>query len=204
MQIISQSSRILSPEDGLEALKAVEYAGRTCYRSAQAIAPDSAPAFVARLIAREHLSPLEFAGMTVELTTSRDVMAELTRHRLSSFCVESQRFVDAGGDIQFIRPENIRPGTEAFEIWREHMLACERAYARLRVLDMPPQDARKVLPNSAATHMTVRANLRQWRHIFALRTAPGVYPEMRALMGALLKQAKAHIPVVFDDLVSPD
>lgn len=182
----------------------MEYAGRTCYRSAQAIAPDSTPAFVARLIAREHLSPLEFAGMTVELTTSRDVMAELTRHRLSSFCVESQRFVDAGGDIQFIRPENIRPGTEAFEIWREHMLSCERAYARLRVLGVPPQDARKVLPNSAATHMTVRANLRQWRHIFALRTAPGVYPEMRALMGALLKQAKAHIPVVFDDLVSPD
>lgn len=57
----------------------MEYAGRTCYRSAQTIAPDSAPAFVARLIAREHLSPLEFAGMTVELTTSRDVMAELTR-----------------------------------------------------------------------------------------------------------------------------
>ena len=41
-----------------------------------------------------------------EITTSRDVMAEITRHRVASFAIQSQRYVDesASGDIEFIRP----------------------------------------------------------------------------------------------------
>ena len=50
------------------------------------------------LIRRGHLAPLEFADMSVELVTSRDVMAELTRHRLASFCIESQRYVCMNGE----------------------------------------------------------------------------------------------------------
>lgn len=80
------------------------------------------------LIKRGHLSPLEFADMMVELTTSRDVMAELTRHRLAAFCIESQRYVHMDGDIAFIRPLFYARADKASEFWRQCMLDAEESY----------------------------------------------------------------------------
>ena len=66
MKIIQQSARILTPEDRMQALRQIEQAGRNCYRSGGKIFEDSAPRFVAALLKRGHLSPVEFADMTVE------------------------------------------------------------------------------------------------------------------------------------------
>lgn len=46
----------------------------------------------------------------------------------------------------------------------------------------------------------MKANLREWRHIFELRLGSNVYPEMRALMVLIFDLARTMIPVVFDDL----
>lgn len=46
----------------------------------------------------------------------------------------------------------------------------------------------------------MKANLREWRHIFSLRTDNAAYPETRTLMQTLLAAAKRRLPVVFDDL----
>lgn len=185
MKIISQSARLLRPADGMNTLQQIEYAGRACYRSEGKITTDSAPAFVRSLIRRGHLSPLEFADMTVELITSRDVMAEITRHRLASFCIESQRYVCMDGDIAFILPLFCQDNVSFTDYWRGCVQQDENAYHHLLSMGCKPQDARKVLPNSAATRIVMKANLREWRHIFALRTAQGVYPEMRELMNLL-------------------
>ena len=40
-------------------------------------------------------------------------MAEITRHRLASFCIESQRYVCLTGDIAFIEPECHKAGDTA-------------------------------------------------------------------------------------------
>lgn len=119
------------PSDGAHALKKIEYAGRNCYRSQDRITETSAPRFVRSLIERGHLSPLEFADMSVEVLTSRDVMAELTRHRLASFCVESQRYVRLQGEIAFIQPVFYERGDLASELWRECMSDAENAYRYL-------------------------------------------------------------------------
>lgn len=66
MKILNQSAKILKPTDGMQALRDIEVAGRNCYRSEGKITEDSAPRFVQSLIRRGHLSPLEFADMTVE------------------------------------------------------------------------------------------------------------------------------------------
>ena len=118
--------------------------------------------------------------MTVELITSRDVMAEITRHRLASFAIESQRYVCMKGEISFIQPECYIPGDTASAIWRMTMAEAERVYHKLLESGWLSQDARKVLPNSTATRIVMKANLREWRHIFALRTSPAAYPEIRA------------------------
>lgn len=127
-------------------------------------------------------------------------MAEITRHRLASFAIESQRYVCMRGEISFIQPERYIPGDTASVIWYAAMDKAEQTYHRLLECGWLPQDARKVLPNSTATRIIMKANLREWRHIFALRTSTAAYPEIRALMSNLLEQARQAIPVVFDDL----
>ena len=66
MKLLNQSAKILKPADGMQALRDIEYAGRNCWRSEGKITEDSAPRFVCALIRRGHMSPLEFADMTVE------------------------------------------------------------------------------------------------------------------------------------------
>ena len=66
MKLLNQSAKILKPTDGMQALRDIEYAGRNCWRSEVRITEDSAPRFVRTLIRRGHMSPLEFADMTVE------------------------------------------------------------------------------------------------------------------------------------------
>ena len=114
--------------------------------------------------------------MTVELVTSRDVMAEITRHRLASFAIESQRYVCMNGEIAFIEPECFISGDTASAIWRISMAESERTYHKLLECGWLPQDARKVLPNSTATHIVMKANMREWRYIFSLRTEKASIP----------------------------
>lgn len=106
-------------------------------------------------------------------------MAEITRHRLASFCIESQRYVCMDGEIAFVHPLCCKNDHEADEYWRSCMKTAEQDYHHLLRIGCKPQDARKVLPNSTATRIVMKANLRQWRHIFTLRTAKAAYPEMR-------------------------
>ena len=169
----------------MDTLRQIEYAGRNCYRSHDKITDTSALAFVRSLIRRGHLAPLEFADMSVELVTSRDVMAELTRHRLASFCIESQRYVCMNSEIAFILPRFYRESDEASEFWEFCMADAEQSYHFLLEKGLKPEDARKILPNSTATHIVMNANVREWRHILSLRLDKGVYPEMRELMKLL-------------------
>lgn len=161
------------------------------------------------------MSPLEFEDVTVELVTSRDVMAELTRHRIASFAIQSQRYVmdDKSGNISFIRPDYYLPEQpisadaklwNASRSWELAMNAAEMWYCyQINDCGMKPQDARKVLPNSTATIIVMKASLREWLHIFALRWSDAAYPEMRTLMGKLIPQFREYYPHVFDHLEGP-
>ena len=57
------------------------------------------------------------------------------------------------------------------------------------------------MPQSLKTEVVMTANVRQWRHIFALRCAKAAHPQMRQIMLPLLVACSNRIPVVFEDLV---
>lgn len=136
----------------MDALRQIEYVGsncRNCRRSHGRIADTGASAFVRSLIRRGHFALLESADMSVELVTSRDVMAEITCHRLASFCIESQRYVCMDGEIVFILPQFYRETDEASEFC---MSDAEQSYHFLLEKGLKPEDARKILSNSTATH----------------------------------------------------
>ena len=209
MKIIEQSVKIQSPatrEEGIKEQKQVEYAGRNCYRSHDKIADDSYVRFNHSLIQRGHHSPLEFAHVTLEIVTSRDVMAEITRHRMASFAIQSQRYVQDNkeGEISFIKPDFYAAKDASLvdaKVWaasRCWELAMEDAENRYRYLvnqcDFPPQDARKVLPNSTATVIVMQVNLRELLHIIELRDSPRAYPEMQTMMKLMIKELEKIYP----------
>ena len=212
MKIVNQTAKILWPlaeTDGREALRRCEYGGRVCYNSVNKIQPDTYKKFTENLYRNGHCSPLEHAFITVEFVTGRDVLAELTRHRLASFSVESQRYVlnDATGDINFIKPvfyveqdgksEESSDAWYASRVWEHSMERAEMDYIRLvHNFHMPPEDARKVLPNSVATRIVMSCNIRELLHILSLRTSQRAYPEIRELMALLEEELKKVYPHV--------
>lgn len=211
MKIIEQSVRIIYPRtlaEGVQELKRIETAGRNCWRSEGKITPTSYRAFVEGLLRRGHESPIEFGHIAFDIVTSRDVLAEITRHRLASFAVESQRYVDesSSGDIAFIRPlfykDKPDDPNHAYEdkqfaasmIWRDQMENIEQSYKSMRMLGIRNEDARKVLPNSTATRIMMDVNFRELLHIYKLRSASSAYPEMRKCMDLLKIEVDKVLP----------
>ena len=207
MIISPQSVRLIHTDPA--ALKTIEFAGRNCYASQDRITEDSCLRFTENLISRGHEAPMEFADLTFDITTSRAVLAELTRHRLASFCVESQRYIQEAktGDITFITPEWYDPESGDSIVrsgsaeWYSSMLSAESSYKALISLGLKPEQAREVLPNSTACRIIMKANVREWRHIFELRCSKAAYPQMRTLATEMLKLAADAIPIAFDDLL---
>lgn len=211
MKLIDQSVRIIKPatkELADSELKNAEYAGRNCYDSYHKLTDTSFEEFIPTLVSRHHLSPLEFADMTVEMIVGRDVMAEITRHRLASFAVRSQRYVadDKSGEISFIKPDFYVPAECsvhdddwcASRDWEQDMEYIERRYKRYKdFYGLKNQQRRVILPNSTATVIVMKANLREWMHIFELRDSSAAYPKMAEIMYDLHKKAAEIYPVVF-------
>jgi len=119
MEVVLPSCEILTPlhkqgMTGVDMLKRIEAAGRTCYKSEAAITNDSAREFVRKIIARGHHSVLEHESVSVRFVIDRGISHELVRHRLAAYSQESTRYCDYGGEhIKFIKPLwlDIAPGT---------------------------------------------------------------------------------------------
>lgn len=207
MKIIEQSAKMIDPIplDAYSIVRNIEYAARKCYKTTDRITPESGEKMVKSLIRRGHTSPMEFGNITIEIVTSRDVLAELTRHRLASYCVESQRYVLEKGDIEFIRPNFYTNDLLdakmwcASRQWEKDMEHAENSYHKyVEEYGLPAEHARKCLPSSTATTLVMRANVTEWRHILSLRLDKTAYPEMRTLMDLIRKELQA-VPYVFDD-----
>lgn len=82
-----------------------------------------------------------------------------------------------------------------------NLLTAEDGYNNLLKQGWKPQEAREVLPNALKTEIVMTANLREWRHIFKLRTAKAAHPQMQEIMRPLLDEFKQRIPVIFDDII---
>lgn len=199
MEIIEQRYEILS-KPNKDMIKDIERIARTCYKSEDKITNNSAEKFVKMLVDRGHHAMIEMGHITVKFITNRGVTHELVRHRLCSFAQESTRYVRYK-NVQFIKPVwwDDMPGESQY-IWIE---ACKNSEVKYRVLiaqGQRPEQARDVLNNALKTEIVVSANLREWRHIFQLRTSPKAHPQIRELMLPLLNELQELVPVIFDGI----
>lgn len=208
MKIIQPSVLVESPINGDRILRSIERAGRTCYKSEDRITPESARDFVRMILSpnKRHESVLEHESISVRFIIDRGVSHEMVRHRLAAFSQESTRYCNYskakfGSEVTFVEPPMLHLMSHR---WRDAMRDAESVYLLMIEDGVSPQIARSVLPNSLKTEIVVTANLREWRHIFTMRTAPAAHPQMRQVMAPLLAALRNLIPVVFDDVGSVD
>jgi len=202
MKIIDQSWEWL--QKPVLPLEIIERAGRTCYKSEKRITKGSAEKFIKTIVELGHETVIEHASASIRFITNRGVTHELVRHRLASYSQESTRYVRYSGEVVFINPVwwNDPSYSEAQrKNWLAAMQQAENFYLEALRLGDKPEQAREVLPHALKTEIVVTANLREWRHIFELRSSPKAHPQMRVLMLDCLKGFAQEIPVVFDDLL---
>lgn len=210
MRVIEPSVVIESEIVGDHILRVIERAARTCYKSEGKASPGSAPDFLrSKIMSVGHESVIEHAYMMARFVVDRGVTHELVRHRLVAYSQESTRYCNYtqerfGGDVTFINPCFWEEGSHGWAMWRRAMEFAECSYNDLILGGAKPEQARSVLPNSLKTEIVATANLREWRHIFKLRTSNRAHPQMRQVMVPLFAKVREMVPVIFDDLPEPE
>ncbi len=180
----------------------IERACRTCYLSFHRYNPPaSTEELIKKVIRKKHHSVLEHAMATFRIKGGSRVMThELVRHRLMSPSQESQRYVEYGKtrDYSLVVPPTVKE-TAYYERFMTLAAETERLYSEMVAADIPKEDARYILPNATTSEIVISANLREYRHIFAVRCHPRAHWEIRRLCLEMLRVLKRETPIVFWD-----
>lgn len=192
----------------------VAMGAKLCYSSAdideleRGIEAKDQSKFLDKLMEMGHLSPVEHASFTFGIEgVSRSLLAQITRHRIASFSVKSQRYVSertSGDDtFNYIIPPSIKElGQEYVDKYKSQMVQIQKWYNEwLDALgnqgEASNEDARFVLPNSAETKLIVTMNARELLHFFSLRCCNRAQWEIRRLAIEMLKEVKKVAPNLF-------
>ena len=168
-----------------------------------------------------HASPIEHASFTFGIEgVSRTLLAQITRHRIASFSVQSQRYVRLD-DFRYVIPPEIEaiPKAKAQFIASmnedaEKYLALVRTLedahtarfmaegltekaARAKASKQANEDARFVLPNACETKMVMTMNCRSLQNFFNLRCCNRAQWEIRAVADEMLRLVLPLAPHVF-------
>ena len=122
--------------------KTVAMAAKLCYSPSsidqigEGLTEEKTASFVQMLAEIGHESPIEHASFTFGIEgVSRSLLAQITRHRIASFSVQSQRYV-AESDFAYVVPPEIEAIPEAKAEFLAAMEEDRRHYERLTALLM--------------------------------------------------------------------
>ena len=187
----------LSPDE-LVALGA-----RLCYSKSdlakleERIQSTDQAAFVDKVMSMGHDSVLEHASFTFLVEgVSRVLLAQLTRHRMASYSVQSQRY--CGVKLEYVTPPKIQQSG-----WKlAYQMHCERSFTIYQGMvqdGIPEEDARYVIPQGFNCRLLVTMNVRELRHFFSLRCCTRAQWEIRNLAKAMLEECRRVAPALFAD-----
>ena len=192
--------------------KTCALAARTCYSALgyeelrALVEEKDQAAFLRRIVASGHLSVLEHASFTFGISgVSRALLAQVTRHRIASFSVQSQRYVSLDKGFCYIVPPRIKAlGADAEKEFARQMDEMQRWYVEWQERlggsgEGSNEDARFVLPNACETHITMTMNARELLHFFSLRCCNRAQWEIREMAVEMLRLCKQAAPAIFEN-----
>ena len=161
--------------------------------------------YIAGVMERGHLSVTEHASFTFAVEgVSRALLAQLTRHRIASFSVQSQRYVSMADGFDFVVPPSICAlGEEEEAEFIRQMNTMHKWYCQWQdklggAKEKSNEDARFVLPNAAATRLLVTMNARELMHFFELRCCNRAQWEIREMAWQMLAECRKAAPALFE------
>ncbi len=180
--------------------KLVAISAKNCYSNLEIkdliskINIDDISKFIKFLFDCGHLSPFEHANFTFCYTgVSRSLMSQLSRHRLCSYSIRSQRYVKHDHFDYYI-PESIK-NSKYFEKYKKLITEIQEFYNEMK--DISNNDRRYILPESCTTQIIHTANARELLHIFNMRCCNLASEEIRNVAIAMLKLVKQVAPNIF-------
>lgn len=212
--------------------KVVACAAKLCYSKCgiddlmDNMSDEKAAQFIENLNDLGHQSPIEHANFTFAIEdVSRSLLAQITRHRIASFSVQSQRYVDSS-NFEYVTPpsilgEDAEELSDAYQEFQDITNTLRFAYSDLRdtlihinyqklILSgtadaearkqaekMANEDARFILPNACATKMVMTMNARSLNNFFELRCCNRAQWEIRDLATEMLRLVKDVAPHLF-------
>lgn len=200
--------KIIEPSVTLEwitpdALKAIEAAGRVCYKSENNITGTSANSFVSKIIERGHESVIEHASASFRIITDRGITHEIVRHRIASFSQESTRYCNYSKDkfdneISVIEPPMMND--EIRKAWVKSCETAEQEYFNMLAAGATPQIARSILPTCLKSELIMTCNFREWRHFLRLRLASGAHPQVIQIAEMIKNALNLEYPEIFGNI----
>ncbi len=195
----------LAPEESIALGAKLCYSKATVEDLKNRVEEKDQSAFIEKLLSMGHESVLEHATFTFGIEgVSRVLLAQLTRHRLASFSVQSQRYVSYEKGFGYILPPRIEQlGPEAVAEFQRQMDQMQAWYqewqSRLEAGESGNEDARFVLPNACETRVLMTMNVRELRHFFSLRMCNRAQWEIRALATRMHRLCLETAPALFAD-----
>ena len=195
----------LAPEEIVALGARLCYSRATVDSLSERVSQADQTAFVEKIMGMGHESVLEHATFTFGVEgVSRVLLAQLTRHRLASFSVQSQRYVSYEKGFGYIVPPKIAAlGEEAVARYEAQMDQIHSWYRewqeQLGTGEGGNEDARFVLPGACETRLLMTMNVRELRHFFALRMCSRAQWEIRAMATEMHRQCMEVAPALFAD-----
>lgn len=216
-----------------EPEKNIASAAKLCYSAAtidtvrDGLTEEKTASFLDMLTEIGHESPIEHASFTFGIEgVSRALLAQITRHRMASFSVQSQRYVKEAA-FEFVLPPEIEAVPEAKAEFLKAMEEDQKHYDSLSAIlkdkhfkemlasgmdeksaarkaeKKAIEDARFVLPNACTTKMVCTMNARSLQNFFSVRCCNRAQWEIRELAILMLKEVRKVAPHLFEKMGPP-
>lgn len=207
--------------------KIVAAAAKLCYSSSEidgilnGLDNEKTVAFIERLMSMGHESPIEHISFTFGIEgVSRSLLAQFTRHRIASYSVKSQRYVNEG-KFEYIIPPEIEKEPQAKKLFLEAMdddlkkyneiseILFKKHYdamikegmnekkAKSAAEKKAIEDARYILPNACETKMIATFNARSLLNFFNHRCCERAQWEIRDMATRMLMLVREVSPTIF-------
>ena len=162
------------------------------------------------LVKHKHWSPFEMASCCVEINTTRDISAQILRHRSFSFQEFSQRYSDVttlatpeGFDLRAQDPTNRQNSLDTLSDEdkcyfstqiADVMFKATALYNEMVSSGVAKECARKVLPMNSPTRLYMSGTIRSWIHYLQVRTGPETQLEHRQIAEAIAGVLSRELP----------
>lgn len=209
------------PEKLIAACAKMCYSASNCDEILDGLTDEKTHNFIGMLSEIGHESPVEHASFTFAIEgVSRSLLAQITRHRIASFSVQSQRYVSEK-NFEYVVPPQIEKNAQAKELYMNAMQRNQEDYnkisdmlyishleaqieagksenqAKIDARKLANEDARFVLPNACTTKIMMTMNVRSLYNFFRLRCCNRAQWEIREAAQQMLFLCKAVAPTLF-------